>query len=220
MDEHVDVDANDRVGSLYNFLRKEVGRFFCSAATAPLSDFRGVIGGGSFTPEIYEECRVLNRYYAGRVVEIMTHRQQLLKELEKANAEIDASQHDAEALKKLFFRRNQALAALNAHEKRAGDELKALVSELQKWSSSKNGTRLSYLSALHAIVCRGQTGEPECGDRDGINRVLQLSAGSRESDCGTYRWPSGHRGNSQSVRRRSGNRRGRADLLGSTLHAT
>jgi len=28
------------------------------------------------------------------------------------------------------------------------------VNSLQKWSSSKNGTRLSYLSALHAIVCR------------------------------------------------------------------
>ena len=160
MDEHVDVDANDKVGRLYNFLRKEVGRFFGSAATAPLSDFRGVIGGQSFTPEIYQECWVLNRYYASRVVEIMTRRQQLLKELEKANAEIDASQHDTETRKKLFFRRNQALAALNAHEKRAGDELKALVTELQKWSSSKNGTRLSYLSALHAIVCRERRAEP------------------------------------------------------------
>jgi hypothetical protein len=154
MDEHIEVDANDKVGRLYNFLRKKVGRFFGSAATAPLSDFRGVIGGQSFTPEIYQECWVLNRYYAGRVVEIMARRQQLLKELEKANAEIDANQHDTEARKKLFFRRNQALAALNAHEKHAGDELKALVTELQKWSSSQNGTRLSYLSALHAIVCR------------------------------------------------------------------
>jgi hypothetical protein len=103
---------------------------------------------------------VLNRYYAGRVVEIMTRRQQLLKELEKANAEIDANQHDTETRKKLFFRRNQASAALNAYDKRAGDELKALVTELQKWSSSKNGTRLSYLSALHAIVCRERRADP------------------------------------------------------------
>ena len=160
MDEHIEVDANDKVGRLYNFLRKEVGRFFGSAATARLSDFRGVVGGDSFTPEIYQECWVLNRYYAGRVVEIMSRRQQLLKELEKANAEIDASHHDTEARKKLFFRRNQALAALNAHEKRAGDELKALVTELQKWSSGKNGTRLSYLSALHAIVCRERRADP------------------------------------------------------------
>ena len=160
MDEHVDADVNDKVGRLYNFVRKELGRFFGNAATAPLSDFRGVIGGQSFTPEIYQECLVVNRYYGSRVVEIMARRQQLVAELEKANAEIDANQHNTEARKKLFFRRNQASAALNAYEKRAGDELKALVNGLQKWSSSKNGTRLSYLSALHAIVCRERRADP------------------------------------------------------------
>ena len=170
-----------RSGRLYNFTRKELGRFFGSAATARLSDFRGVIGGQSFTPEIYQECFVVNRYYGNRVTEIMGRRQQLLAELEKANAEIEANKHDAEARKQLFFRRNQASAALNAYEKRAGEELKALVNGLQKWSSSKNGTRLSYLSALHAIVCRERREDsgPEHGDRDRIDRLLQLSARGR-----------------------------------------
>ena len=154
MDEHLEVDANDKVGRLYNFTRKELGRFFGTAATAPLSDFRGVIGGQSFTPEIYQECFVVNRYYGNRVTEIMGRRQQLLAELEKANAEIEAHKQDAEARKELFFRRNQASAALHAYDKKAGEELKALVNALQKWSSRKNGTRLSYLSALHSIVCR------------------------------------------------------------------
>ncbi len=154
MDQHIEVDANDKVGRLYNFVRKELGRFFGPVATAPLSDFRGVIGGQSFTPEIYQECFVVNRYYGSRVTEIMGRRQQLLADLEKANADIEANKHDADARKQLFFRRSQASAALNAYEKRTGDELKALVNGLQKWSTSKNGTRLSYLSALHAIVCR------------------------------------------------------------------
>ena len=161
MDEHLEVDANDKVGKLYNFIRKELGRFFGSAVTAPLSDFRGLIGGQNFTPEIYQECFVVNRYYGNRVTEIMTRRQQLLAELEKANAEIEAHKQDAEARKELFFRRNQASAALNAYDKRAGDELKALVNELQKWSSSKNGTRLAYLSALHSIVCRERRTAPD-----------------------------------------------------------
>jgi hypothetical protein len=161
MDEHLEVDANDKVGRLYNFTRKELGRFFGSAVTAPLSDFRGLIGGQSFTPEIYQECFVVNRYYGNRVTEIMSRRQQLLVELEKANAEIEAHKHEAEARKELFFRRNQASAALNAYDKRAGEELKALVNGLQKWSSSKNGTRLSYLSALHSIVCRDRRAVPD-----------------------------------------------------------
>jgi hypothetical protein len=161
MDEHLDVDVNDRVGKLYNFARKELGRFFGSAATAPLSDFRGVIGGQAFTPEIYQECFVVNRYYGSRVTELMSQRQQLVAALEKANAELEANKQDATARKELFFRRNQASAALNAHDKRTGEELKALVNSLQKWSSSKNGTRLAYLSALHAIVCRDKRSAPD-----------------------------------------------------------
>jgi hypothetical protein len=149
------------VGRLYNFIRKELGRFFGGAVTAPLSDFRGLIGGQSFTPEIYEECFVVNRYYGNRVTEIMTRRQQLLADLAKANAEIEAHKQDAEARKELFFRRNQASAALNAYDKRAGEELKALVNKLQKWSSSKNGTRLAYLSALHSIVSRERRAGPD-----------------------------------------------------------
>ena len=171
----MDVDGNDKVGRLYNFVRKELGRFFGSAATARLSDFRGVIGGQSFTPEIYQECFVVNRYYGGRVTEIMGRRQQLLGELEKANAEIEANKHDAEARKQLFFRRNQASAALNAYEKRAGEELKALVNGLQKWSGSKNGTRLSYLSALHAIVCRERRSAPDPNMVTGTGSIVFYS---------------------------------------------
>ena len=51
MDEHLDVDANDKVGKLYNFMRKELGRY--SSAVPPrraLSDFRGVIGGTELHP--------------------------------------------------------------------------------------------------------------------------------------------------------------------------
>ncbi|HKS72290.1 MAG TPA: hypothetical protein VJQ82_03780 [Terriglobales bacterium] len=161
MDEHLEVDANDKVGKLYNFIRKELGWLFGSAVTAPLSDFRGMLGGQSFTPEIYQECSVVNRYYGSRVTEIMNRHQQLVAELEKANGEIKAHKHEAEARKELFFRRNQASAALNAYDKRAGEELKALVNGLQKWSSSKNGTRLSYLSALHSIVCRDRRAAPD-----------------------------------------------------------
>jgi hypothetical protein len=163
MDEQIPVDAHDKVGRLYNFTRKQLGRFFGAEVTAPLSDFRGLIGGQNFTPEIYRECFVINRYYGSQVSEIMKRRQQMVESLEKANGELEAHKHDAEARKESFFRRIQAAAALNAYEKRAGEELKALVQGLQKWSSSKSGTRLSYLSALHAIVCRDrrQVADPQ-----------------------------------------------------------
>jgi hypothetical protein len=175
MDEHIEVDANDKVGKLYNFARKELGRFLGNGAVAPLSDFRGLIGGQSFTPEIYQECFVVNRYYGDRVSQIMGRRQQMVVELEKANAELDAKKQDATARKELFFRRNQAIATLNAYDKRAGEDLRALVHALQKWSSSKNGTRLSYLSALHAIVCRERRMSPEVNFTPGIGSIVFYS---------------------------------------------
>lgn len=117
----------------------------------------------------------MNRYYGNRVTEIMSRRQQLLAELEKANAEIEAHKQDAEARKELFFRRNQASAALNAYDKRAGEELKALVNGLQKWSSSKNGTRLAYLSALHSIVCRERRANPDTNLVAGTGSIVFYS---------------------------------------------
>jgi hypothetical protein len=98
-----------------------------------------------------------------------------LADLEKANAEIEAHKQDAEARKELFFRRNQASAALRIYEKRAAEELKSLVIALQKWSSGKNGTRLSYLSALHAIVCREKRQEADPNFVPGTGSIVFYS---------------------------------------------
>ncbi len=162
MDEHLPVAEHDKIGKLYNFLRKELGRFFSDAAVAPLSDFRGLIGGAEFTPEIFAECSTVNKYYAAVVTQILTQRQELWDELEKAEAEVEAlRKEDAEARKEAIFRRKQASAALQSFEERSREELRALIDQVRIWAQSKNGTRLAYLSALHAIVCRDRRPDPE-----------------------------------------------------------
>ena len=154
MDEHLPVTERDKIGKLYNFLRKELGRYFSDSAVAPLSDFRGLIGGANFTPEIFAECSVVNKYYANVVTQALSRRRELWEQLEKANAEVDAKKNDAEARKEVMFRRNQASAAFSVYEQRSREELRALIDQVRIWAQSKNGTRLAYLSALHAIVCR------------------------------------------------------------------
>lgn len=161
MDEHLLVTERDKIGKLYNFLRKELGRYFSDAAVAPLSDFRGLIGGGEFTPEIFAECSTVNKYYANAVSQILSRRKELWNELEKANAAVEAKNDDAEARKELFFRRNQTSAAYLAYEQRSKEELRALIDQVRIWAQGKNGTRLAYLSALHAIVCRDRRPDPE-----------------------------------------------------------
>src|SRR5271157_4195046 len=154
MDEHLPVTERDKIGKLYNFLRKELGRYFSDTAVAPLSDFRGLIGGANITPKIFAECSVINKYYANVVTQALSRRRELWEQLEKANAEVDAKKNDAEARKEVMFRRNQASAAFLAYEQRSREELRALIDQVRIWAQGKNGTRLAYLSALHAIVCR------------------------------------------------------------------
>jgi hypothetical protein len=161
MDEHLPVTELDKIGKLYNFLRKELGRYFSDTAVAPLSDFRGLIGGAEFTPQIFAECFTVNKYYAGVVKQILSRRRELWEQLEKTNAEVEAKKDDAEARKQAIFRRNQASAALAVYEERSREELRALIDQVRIWAQGKNGTRLAYLSALHAIVCRDRRPDPE-----------------------------------------------------------
>jgi len=161
MDEHLPVTECDKIGRLYNFLRKEVGRYFGESAVAPLSDFRGLIGGAEFTPEIFAECFTVNKYYGGVVTQILSRRRELWEQLEEANAEVEKKGDDAEARKEAMFRRNQASAAFSVYEQRSREELRALIDHVRMWAQGKNGTRLAYLSALHAIVCRDKRPDPE-----------------------------------------------------------
>jgi len=161
MDEHLPVTDRDKVGKLYNFLRKELGRYFSDSAVAPLSDFRGLIGGAEFTPEIFAECSTVNKYYANVVTQALSRRRELWEQLEKANAEVEAKKDDADARKEAIFRRNQASAAFRAYEERSREELRALIDQVRTWAKGKNGTRLAYLSALHSIVCRDKRPDPE-----------------------------------------------------------
>ena len=161
MDEHLPVPDRDKVGKLYNFLRKELGRYFSDSAVAPLSDFRGLIGGAEFTPEIFAECSTVNKYYANVVMQALSRRRELWEQLEQANAEVEAKKDDADARKEAIFRRNQASSTFRAYEERSREELRALIDQVRAWAQGKNGTRLAYLSALHSIVCRDRRPDPE-----------------------------------------------------------
>ena len=52
-------------------------------------------------------------------------------------------------------------AALAIYEQRSREELRALIDQVRIWAQGKNGTRLAYLSALHAIVCRDRRPDAE-----------------------------------------------------------
>ena len=175
-----------------------MNRFFLE--TAPLSDFRGVIAGEAFTQEIYRECGTISTFYAVNIGIVAEHRKKIEKALEEAEAEFVAKKDDPKTRKEAIFKRNQAQAELHFFEERSRKNIRNLIHMIRMWAQNKNGNRLAYLSALHAIACKKCGGEP--GQRPaghGLNRVLRFPAGTREQNRGTHGGAADHGGGSRTL---------------------
>jgi len=152
--EHVDVPPTDVVGQLYNFVRKELEKFF--SETAPLTEFRGLIVGDSFSREVYREAGIISTFYAVNVGLTIERRKQYEKALEEAEADFQAKKDNPTARKEAIFRRNQAQAALHFYEERSHQSLKSVIDVVRKWGQGKNGNASAYCAALHMIACKGR----------------------------------------------------------------
>ena len=74
-------EPTDKVGYLYNSVRREVEDFF--RTTLPIGDFHGVISTATFTQEMYDECKEINRLYATEISRIMLAKADVDKRLPK-----------------------------------------------------------------------------------------------------------------------------------------
>src|SRR5215472_13879363 len=85
---HLDVAETDRIGRLYNFIRKEIEDLL--AAKLPIEEFKGLISGEPVTREMFVECRYINSVYAAVVGSISKRQEQLKAELDRAQSEWEA----------------------------------------------------------------------------------------------------------------------------------
>lgn len=169
MPEHLPVPDTDKIGKMYGFLRQHLNRFF--AEIASLSDFRGLIAGDAFTREIYRECGVISTFYAVNIGLMAERRQRLEKAAAEAEAECEARKQDPATRKEAIFKRNQAQAELHFYQERSRKDLKNLIHMIRMWAQEKNGNRLAYLSALHAIACKRASACPG-KDRQGTGSIV------------------------------------------------
>jgi hypothetical protein len=152
---------------MYEFLRQHLNRFF--AETAPLSDFRVLIAGEAFTPEIYKECSAISTFYAVNIGLAAECRKKLEKALEAAEAFV--KEQGSVASKEAIFKRNQAHTELHAFEERNRNDIKNLIHIVRMWAQEKNDNRLAYLSALHAIACKNAVAW-QGQDRQGTGSIV------------------------------------------------
>jgi len=153
---HLDVDENDRIGKLYNHVRKEIEDLL--TAKLPIEEFKGLVSGESVTRVMFDECRYVNSVYAAVVGRISERQDKLKADLDKAQAEWEAVRKgtDKELRKQKLQARRKAYSAHYHGEERAKQEMKAIISYVRVWAASKTENRSGWCQALNRVVCNGQ----------------------------------------------------------------
>jgi hypothetical protein len=153
---HLEVEKTDRVGHLYNHVRKQIEDLLISKA--PIEAFKALVVGETVSREMLEDCRFVNRVYAAMVGKIAARREQLKEELEKAKAEWETIRQssDKELRRQKLFAMNQAYGVCRGDEERGRYEMKAVLAFIRIWAQNKAENRMGWLQALNRIVCTGQ----------------------------------------------------------------
>ena len=153
---HLEVEKTDRVGHLYNHVRKQIEDLLINKA--PIEAFKALVVGEQVSREMLEDCRFVNRVYAAMVGKIAARREQLKEQLEKAKAEWETIRQssDKELRRQKLFAMNQAYGACRGDEERGRYEMKAVLAFIRIWAQNKAENRMGWLQALNRIVCNGQ----------------------------------------------------------------
>ena len=156
MPVHVELDKTDRVGLLYNHVRKHIEDLLENKA--PIEAFKALVVGEDVSREMLEECRFAKRVYAAMVGKIAERRELLKQQLEKAISEWEAvRQHpDKQVRGPKQFAKSQAYAACRADDERGKYEMKAIQAYIRIWAQDKTGNRKGWLQALNRVVSTGE----------------------------------------------------------------
>jgi len=153
---HLDVAETDRIGILYNHVRKEIEDLL--ANKLPIEEFKGLVAGEQVTRQMFDESRYVNHVYAAIVGKLSERQNQLKTELDQAQAEWEAVRRDPdkELRKRKLAARKKAQTAYHFGEERAKQEMKAVISWVRVWASGKQENRLGWCQALNRVVSSGR----------------------------------------------------------------
>ena len=92
---HLEIADTDKVGRLYNLLRKELG--FLPDETGNgfeekmgIEDFRGLFSGEHVTREMFEECQLVNSIYGDIASRIVQREEEVKQQLKDAQGQWEA----------------------------------------------------------------------------------------------------------------------------------
>ena len=152
----LDVLPTDRIGRLYNILRKHIEELM--EKPFPIEQFRGLISGNEVTGPMFLESRLINSVYAAGhgmiqaklTVEQKTH-EQAAERVAEARRLGDRQRIAAE--QRAF---SKAKARYRRAQEQARDQAASLQSIIRSWGDAKQEDRVGWCQALHTVVSRGK----------------------------------------------------------------
>jgi hypothetical protein len=154
--KHLSVRTTDRIGTIYNHVRKELPDL--TESRALISEFKMLVSGEEIKRTMYDECRFMNSVYAAVVGRSSERQDRLRADCDRAASELEEAKHDANRTL-----RNQKYAALKqaTRVRRLGDErrkkeMKAINTWIRLWAAGKQENRMAWVQALLTVVCEGQ----------------------------------------------------------------
>jgi len=152
---HLEVAGTDKIGRLYNHLRKEIGDRF--AEKRSIEDFRGLFTGETVTKEMFEECQLVNSIYGDIVHQITERDEQLRRDLEVAQAQAEElrKSEDKELRRDAWDARNKAQSAFWEYEEDAKKRFTSLHLFIRYWAQGKQDNRRAWAQAMNTVVSNG-----------------------------------------------------------------
>jgi hypothetical protein len=160
---HLEVANTDKVGRLYNVLRKEIG--FLPDETgngfeekAAIEDFRGLFSGETVTREMFEECQLVNSIYGDIASQIVQREEEVKRQLKEAQVQWEVARQgeNKEVRRAAILARNKAQGALWEHEQDARDQFSSLHLFVHYWAQGKQENRRAWAQAMSAVVTSGK----------------------------------------------------------------
>jgi hypothetical protein len=154
MPDQIQVPSTDRVGYLYNSLRKQIDEMF--ETPMDLSAFRGLMTGTSPSREMFDEVRLVNNVYATWHGILAQDRDAAVAQVGKAEKALAATNGNPEAKRTAERKLNEARAAMNRQLESCKEQAAAIARIVFAWARGKSSEREAWAEALHQTVSRGR----------------------------------------------------------------
>jgi hypothetical protein len=153
---HLPVALTDRIGTIYNHVRKELPDL--TENKALISEFKMLVSGEEVKRTMYDECRFVNSVYAAVVGRSSERQDRLISDCDRASSELEEAKLDANRMlrNQKYAALKQAVSARRLGDERRKKEMKAINTWVRLWAAGKQDNRMGWVQAMLTVVCEGQ----------------------------------------------------------------